>query len=108
MDSWTQQMGFPLITIDKIGPTTIRASQSRFLLTAALNQSLPDVLSPFGYKWFVPLSYYTDQDPEYVHHVWMNLTDGMDGFENSVSIFRQQCFLCFFVVFQLSLKYRLA
>lgn len=70
-------MGFPLITIERMGPTTIRASQSRFLLTAALNQSLPETPSPFGYKWFVPLSYYTDQDPDYVHHVWMNLTDGM-------------------------------
>lgn len=76
MDSWTQQMGFPLITVEKIGPTTIRASQSRFLLTAALNQSVLEAASPFQYRWFVPLSYYTDQDPSDVTHVWMNLTDG--------------------------------
>ncbi|KAK2584087.1 hypothetical protein KPH14_006530 [Odynerus spinipes] len=75
MDTWTQQMGFPLITITRDG-NTITASQKRFLVlpseneTEALNQK-----SPFNYKWYVPLSYYTDKEPHKLHNVWMNLTD---------------------------------
>lgn len=75
MDTWTQQTGFPLITISRDG-NTITASQRRFLVlpseneTESLNQK-----SPFNYKWYVPLSYYTNKEPRKLHNVWMNLTD---------------------------------
>ncbi|XP_017878860.1 glutamyl aminopeptidase-like isoform X2 [Ceratina calcarata] len=75
MDTWTQQMGFPLITITRNG-NTITATQKRFLISPRENDT--DLLrpkSPFDYKWYVPLSYYTDKEPRKLHNVWMNLTD---------------------------------
>ncbi|XP_043260326.1 endoplasmic reticulum aminopeptidase 1-like isoform X1 [Colletes gigas] len=75
MDTWTQQMGFPLITITRDG-NTITASQKRFLHSPKENDTeLLQPKSPFDYKWYVPLSYYTDKEPRKLHNVWMNLTD---------------------------------
>ncbi|XP_054009871.1 endoplasmic reticulum aminopeptidase 1-like isoform X4 [Hylaeus anthracinus] len=75
MDTWTQQMGFPLITITRDG-NTITATQKRFLISPKENdtESLQPK-SPFDYKWYVPLTYYTDREPRNLHNVWMNLTD---------------------------------
>ncbi|XP_076751156.1 endoplasmic reticulum aminopeptidase 1 isoform X3 [Xylocopa sonorina] len=75
MDTWTQQMGFPLITITRNG-NTITATQKRFLISPKENDTeLLQPKSPFDYKWYVPLSYYTDKEPRKLHNVWMNLTD---------------------------------
>ncbi|KAK7866387.1 hypothetical protein R5R35_009814 [Gryllus longicercus] len=75
MDTWTRQMGFPLVTVSRTG-NIISATQHRFLVTAHMNNdTIHPEESPFGYKWFVPLSYYTDVDPSSIHHVWMNMTD---------------------------------
>lgn len=81
MDTWTNQMGFPLITITREG-NTIYAAQNRFLLTENMyNGTIKnDLVSPFGYKWYVPLSYYTDVDTSDVQHVWMNMTDGKENY----------------------------
>ncbi|XP_067012904.2 endoplasmic reticulum aminopeptidase 1 isoform X2 [Anabrus simplex] len=77
MDTWTRQMGFPLVNISR-SENVITATQQRFLLTATMegntNRS-DEASSPFGYKWYVPLSYYTDMQPDVVQHVWMNLSD---------------------------------
>jgi hypothetical protein len=79
MDTWTRQMGFPLITISREG-NTITATQKRFILTVNVSseteQSNNESISQFGYKWYVPLSYYTNQDTGNVHHIWMNMSDG--------------------------------
>ena len=79
MDTWTRQMGFPLITISREG-STITATQKRFILTVNISseteQANNESISPFGYKWYVPLSYYTNQDTRKVHHTWMNMSNG--------------------------------
>jgi glutamyl aminopeptidase len=79
MDTWTRQMGFPLITLSREG-NTITAKQKRFILTVNLNNEAEEMnnesISPFGYKWYVPLSYYTNQHTGKVHHIWMNMSDG--------------------------------
>jgi len=79
MDTWTRQMGFPLITISREG-NTITATQKRFILTVNISsekeQASNESVSPFGYKWYVPLSYYTNQDTGKVHHTWMNMSNG--------------------------------
>lgn len=80
MDTWTQQMGFPLITISREG-NVISATQKRLLLSPSENDT--DILkpkSPFNYKWYVPLSYYTNIAPKVTNNVWMNLTDGESAF----------------------------
>ena len=76
MDTWTQQTGFPLITISREG-NVITASQKRFLLSPPDNETVTrnQQKSPFNYKWYVPLSYYTDKEPGKLHNVWMNMTD---------------------------------
>ncbi|OAD57971.1 Glutamyl aminopeptidase [Eufriesea mexicana] len=54
------------------------ASQKRFLISPKENDTeLQESKSPFNYKWYVPLSYYTDKEPRKLHNVWMNLTDVM-------------------------------
>ncbi|XP_006571773.2 endoplasmic reticulum aminopeptidase 1 isoform X1 [Apis mellifera] len=75
MDTWTQQMGFPLITITRNG-NTITAAQKRFLISPRENDTESQrARSSFDYKWYIPLSYYTDKEPRKLHNVWMNLTD---------------------------------
>ena len=92
MDTWTKQMGFPLITITR-KENTIYASQSRFLLTGTMNNNTVDndIVSPFDYKWYVPLSYYTNVDHSDVRHVWMNLSDGQLVFTSSNNYFVLKC-----------------
>jgi glutamyl aminopeptidase len=71
-------MGFPLITVSREG-NIITARQTRFILTLSLKnetQQMNESISPFGYKWYVPLSYYTNQHTRKVHHIWMNMSDG--------------------------------
>ncbi|XP_039283006.1 LOW QUALITY PROTEIN: glutamyl aminopeptidase [Nilaparvata lugens] len=75
MDTWTRQMGFPLVSISKDG-NSVSATQTRFLLTPnPQKQNLSHPPSPFNYKWYLPLSFYTDLNPEEEEIVWMNMTD---------------------------------
>ncbi|XP_063231804.1 endoplasmic reticulum aminopeptidase 1-like isoform X2 [Bacillus rossius redtenbacheri] len=79
MDTWTRQMGFPLVTVNRAGGS-VNATQRRFLLTGDVSDASdddadPSAESPYGYKWYVPLSYYTSECPDEVHHVWMNMSD---------------------------------
>ncbi|XP_015117204.1 endoplasmic reticulum aminopeptidase 2 [Diachasma alloeum] len=75
MDTWTQQTGFPLIMISREGKL-ITASQKRFLLYPLDNQTeTTQSKSSFNYKWYVPLTYYTDKEPQRVYTVWMNMSD---------------------------------
>ncbi|XP_050424604.1 endoplasmic reticulum aminopeptidase 1-like [Adelges cooleyi] len=84
MDTWTRQMGFPVIKITRenssssTNAVSFTAMQSRFLLTAEIAHEVKSRAepSPYEYKWFVPLSFYTDitsfREQEVV---WMNMTD---------------------------------
>ncbi|XP_064627887.1 glutamyl aminopeptidase-like [Lineus longissimus] len=59
MDTWTRQMGFPVVTISFPSSTKVRATQKRFLLDPSANTT--GDTSPFGYKWYVPLTYETSK-----------------------------------------------
>ncbi|XP_073998601.1 endoplasmic reticulum aminopeptidase 1-like isoform X3 [Rhodnius prolixus] len=76
MDTWTRQMGFPLIEISREG-NLITATQTRFLLTPEpRNENSTahmEPKSPYSYRWYVPLSYFTDVSEE--ENVWMNMSD---------------------------------
>lgn len=76
MDTWTNQMGFPLITIIREDNEVI-AIQERFLLTTEGMNSSTRLLpkSKYDYKWYVPLTYFTDNDTSLVYNIWMNMTD---------------------------------
>lgn len=78
MNTWIQQMGFPLVTIIR-EDSTITVTQKRFLASPReyeVNISQPK--SPFDYKWYIPLNCYTDKDDplESPMEVWMNMTNG--------------------------------
>lgn len=74
MDTWTLQMGFPLVTIERNG-SEVFARQDRFLMSPT-NSTLNLPTSKFGYKWYIPLSYRTNRYEDGVKQVWMNMTDG--------------------------------
>lgn len=69
-------MGFPLITL-KREENEIIATQERFLLTTDDMNSTSRLLPPskYDYKWYVPLTYFVDNDTT-VYNIWMNMTDG--------------------------------
>ncbi|KAL9985905.1 hypothetical protein ACROYT_G008358 [Oculina patagonica] len=68
METWTLQMGLPVVTITRLDQETATADQKRFLIYPAgkLNQS-----SPFNYTWNIPLTYITQEDNTRVQ-TWMN------------------------------------
>ena len=78
MDTWTQQMGFPLVRI-RLENRTIRAVQERFLLNPGDNETTEfneNKGSDHGeYQWYIPLSYVTDVKPRAMQLVWMNKSD---------------------------------
>lgn len=76
MDTWIQQMGFPLITITR-EESRIIATQERFLLTVESTNSTVRQLpkSKYEYRWYVPLTFITDNDTETINTVWLNMSD---------------------------------
>jgi len=77
MDTWTVQMGYPLIEVRNEN-STIYASQTRFLLNPTENETAldygPSQIIP-KYKWYVPLTYVTDLKPRTMQLAWMNQSD---------------------------------
>ncbi|CAG9828443.1 unnamed protein product [Diabrotica balteata] len=75
MDTWTNQMGFPLVTLKREN-NTIVATQKRFLVTVEKGNNTHHALPPSGYdyKWHIPLTYFSNNDSE-VKYVWMNMTE---------------------------------
>lgn len=72
MDTWTLQMGFPLVTINRgksSGKAT--ATQKHFLLDPNANVT---VSSPYDYKWYVPLTYVFEDSPQDPKMTWMNIS----------------------------------
>ncbi|XP_019765505.2 endoplasmic reticulum aminopeptidase 1 isoform X4 [Dendroctonus ponderosae] len=74
METWTHQMGFPLISLTKEG-STILATQKRFLLSVKSGNDSVLPKSKYDYKWYVPLTFITSNDSESIHNVWMNMSD---------------------------------
>ena len=58
MKTWTLQMNFPVITVDKYDDTQLIFSQRRFLI-ADESQGEGTQPSPYGYQWYVPIKYIT-------------------------------------------------
>jgi glutamyl aminopeptidase len=77
MDTWTRQKGYPVLTLTKTGGS-YTITQQRFLTDPnAYNQT--DEVSPFNYKWEVPVTFVSSvsQNPT---QVWFHLED------NSISM----------------------
>ncbi|KAJ8281412.1 hypothetical protein GJAV_G00067380 [Gymnothorax javanicus] len=56
MDTWTKQMGYPVLSLSVVG-TTATLTQNRFLLDQKANPAEPP--SPFNYKWTIPIQWHT-------------------------------------------------
>uniref|UniRef100_A0A1B6C9L0 Aminopeptidase n=1 Tax=Clastoptera arizonana TaxID=38151 RepID=A0A1B6C9L0_9HEMI len=71
MGTWTKQMGYPVISVKRQGSKII-ISQTRFLSDkdASYNPSS----SVYGYKWDVPISYFTSQNST-ESNAWLMLED---------------------------------
>lgn len=65
MDTWTHQLGYPLVTLRRHG-NMIHASQKHFLL---VNSSAHGANS--SHKWHVPLSFTTSAAPNIETQIWM-------------------------------------
>ncbi|CAG7629470.1 unnamed protein product [Allacma fusca] len=72
METWTQQMGFPLVRI-RLENRTLKAVQEKFLLNPAENDTVEYHES--HPKWYIPLSYITDLDPKAMKLAWMNMSE---------------------------------
>ncbi|KAG0416560.1 hypothetical protein HPB47_006321 [Ixodes persulcatus] len=73
MDTWTRQMGYPVVTMTRSSddPTLITVVQERFLRNAQ-HVANDSNISPFGYKWSIPLSYKTSAAKNKVKLVWIH------------------------------------
>ncbi|KAM3595343.1 uncharacterized protein V6R79_022003 [Siganus canaliculatus] len=67
MDTWTQQMGYPVLTLASSG-TQGRLTQQRFLLDPNANASEP--ASPFEYKWTIPVKLQTISNNKTLFHMF--------------------------------------
>ena len=54
MDTWTRQMGYPVLNVDQISGTRYRVTQQRYLID---QEAVDKVDSPYDYKWDVPVSW---------------------------------------------------
>nr|CAD7256997.1 unnamed protein product [Timema shepardi] len=72
-ESWTLQMGYPVITVTRdYALGTVNVNQERFLLTR--NNTADDE----DYSWWVPLTYTTSDELNFINtstKVWLNRTE---------------------------------
>lgn len=58
MGSWTLQMNFPVLSVERYDANTLAVSQRRFLISGP--DTTEDKPSPYGYQWYVPVEYTVD------------------------------------------------
>ena len=73
MDTWTRQMGYPVLLVERVKATEWRLTQSRYLLDPAASNSGPK--SPYGYKWDIPITWISSADPSSESQVWLGSQD---------------------------------
>ncbi|ESO02908.1 hypothetical protein HELRODRAFT_81167 [Helobdella robusta] len=69
MNTWTLQMGFPVVIIKHIRNNLYLIDQKRFLMNAQDSYEVQS--SPYQYKWIIPFMYKIEDD-DAVHTVWIN------------------------------------
>lgn len=69
MDTWTRQMGYPVLTVERVKTTEWRLSQERYLTDpTAKSKSSP---SPYDYRWDVPITWITSTDTSAKSQKWL-------------------------------------
>lgn len=75
MNTWTLQMGYPVINIRHSTGDQYLVSQERFLYHTDANITA-EYRSPYNYKWFIPFTYVTSSAPNKVILKDINMTSG--------------------------------
>lgn len=68
VNTWIRQKGLPVVTVARDG-SNFRLTQKRFL-TDADNEGKETVQSEYNYKWSIPISYVTSENPNEVKREW--------------------------------------
>lgn len=68
VNTWIRQKGFPVVNVVRDG-NNFRLTQKRFL-TDADNEGKETVQSEYNYKWSIPITYVTSENPEEVKREW--------------------------------------
>lgn len=68
MDTWTQQMGYPVVSVVRTSPDTLLMTQKRFLQDPKADYDPTE--SEFRYKWDIPISYITSSNPS-IQRTWL-------------------------------------
>ncbi|KAK7090085.1 hypothetical protein V1264_009931 [Littorina saxatilis] len=64
MNTWTLQMGFPVVTVTRDFRGDVMVTQKRFLINPDAKD--PGVFkSPYGYKWNIPLTMTSSERPDF-------------------------------------------
>jgi len=75
MDSWTRQMGYPVLQVTSSGSSSYRVEQERYLTDSSLaGQGEP---SPYGYRWDVPVTWISDIEPNSTELQWLGKEEAM-------------------------------
>nr|CAD7397317.1 unnamed protein product [Timema poppensis] len=75
MNTWTTQMGYPVITVNRNYDTgrTARVKQERFLLTTSADSS-----DDHDYKWWIPLTFTTNASKDFTTtqtQIWLKASE---------------------------------
>ncbi|XP_066429926.1 glutamyl aminopeptidase [Eleutherodactylus coqui] len=85
MDTWTRQMGYPVLNVESGNIV----KQQRFLLDTKANASEPE--SPYKYLWNIPVTFYATNDSAAEHIMIYNKSETsltLDPYDNTVEFLK--------------------
>ena len=71
MDTWTRQMGYPVINVKKMSDNKYKITQERFLKDRNARDTS---VSPYSYKWDVPVTWITSNNNN-TELRWLNMDE---------------------------------
>jgi len=71
MDTWTRQMGYPVLNVKKMSDNKYKITQERFLKDKNAKDSS---VSPYSYKWDVPITWITSNNNN-TELRWLNMDE---------------------------------
>ncbi|KAI4459362.1 protease m1 zinc metalloprotease [Holotrichia oblita] len=71
MNTWTMQMGYPVIDVTSDGEDNYILKQRRYLTNS---DAIDETVTPYSYKWMIPVTYITS-DSSIPQYVWFNYTE---------------------------------
>lgn len=75
MDSWTRQMGYPVLQVTRSGTSSYRVQQERYLTDSSLAGQ--GDTSPYGYRWDVPVTWISEIAPNSTELQWLGKEEAM-------------------------------